>query len=61
MQRYFAVDEKLNLTSQDKFHISKVMRMKENDLIEVVYDKNVYLCKIQSIKNNDVLIKKEKS
>lgn len=60
MQRYFAVDEKLNLTSQDKFHISKVMRMKENDLIEVVYDKNVYLCKIQSIKNNDVLIKKEK-
>ena len=45
MQQYFA-KEKVNnnfiLDDQDLFHIEKVMRMKDNDLIYVVYNKIVY-------------------
>lgn len=54
MQRYFALDKNLKLSSQDIFHISKVMRMKIGDEIEVVYDKKVYLCKITNIQKDDV-------
>lgn len=52
MQRYF-VKEKNNdtfiLTDSDIHHIKKVMRCKNNDQIEVVYDKMVYLCNIDNI------------
>ena len=45
MQHYFA-KEKINnnfiLDDQDLFHIEKVMRMKDNDLIYVVYNEVVY-------------------
>ena len=45
MQQYFA-KEKVNnsfiLDEQDLFHIEKVMRMKDNDLIYVVYNEVVY-------------------
>lgn len=54
MQRYFAINKNLEIRESDKFHIIKVMRMKINDLIEVVYDEKVYLCKISFISNNDV-------
>lgn len=54
MQRYFALNKNLEITESDKFHITKVMRMKINDLIEVVYDEKVYLCKISFISNTDV-------
>lgn len=54
MQRYFALDKNLNLTSKDIFHIKKVMRMKVNDFIEIVYDEKVYLCKILSLDGNDI-------
>lgn len=54
MQRYFALNKNLEIRESDKFHIIKVMRMKINDLIEIVYDEKVYLCKISSISNNDV-------
>lgn len=54
MQRYFALNKNLEIRKSDKFHIIKVMRMNIDDLIEVVYDENVYLCKISSISNNDV-------
>lgn len=54
MQRYFAVNKNLELSNQDIFHISKVMRMKINDIIEIVYDKNVYLCKITNITKENI-------
>lgn len=58
MQRYFSKDENLNLTDQDKFHIIKVMRMKVNDMIEVVWNNDVYECLITNIDNSDVKFKK---
>ena len=52
MQRYF-VKEKNNdnfiLAESDIHHIKKVMRCKNNDKIEVVYSKKVYLCNIDNI------------
>ena len=52
MQRYF-VKEKINdkfiLENTDIHHIKKVMRCKNNDKIEIVYDKKVYLCNIDDI------------
>lgn len=50
MQRYFAKEYKdeLVLEDSDIHHIKNVMRMKENDLIEVVYDNKIYLCSIGS-------------
>ena len=55
MQRYCALNENLELCNQDKFHITKVMRMKVNDLIEVAYDGKVFLCKILELSNNSVV------
>ncbi len=46
MQRYFCNNLSNNefiLTNDDIYHIIKVMRMKENDQIEVVYQKEVML------------------
>ena len=50
MQRYFAKDYKdeLMLEMSDIHHIKNVMRMKENDYIEVVYDGKLYICRITS-------------
>ena len=52
MQRYFAKsikDTKLILYDTDIHHIKNVMRGKINDIIEVVYDKKVYQCKITNL------------
>lgn len=51
MQRYFAKDynEKLILNDSDIHHIRNVMRMKNGDLIEVIYDSKLYICKINSL------------
>ena len=51
MQRYFAKEykEKLILNDSDIHHIKTVMRMKIGDLIEVVYDNKVYICKINCL------------
>ena len=49
MQRYFAVSKNDNdfiLDDGDIHHISNVMRMKNNDFIEVVYDSILYRCKV---------------
>ena len=49
MQRYFAKDKKDDLfflDDSDIHHISNVMRMKNNDFIEVVYDGILYKCLI---------------
>lgn len=53
MQRYFAKEykekDKLILSSGDIHHIKNVMRMKENDLIEVVFNNKVYICRITNL------------
>lgn len=52
MQRYFVKERKNEnfiLDNSDIHHIKKVMRCKNNDKIEVVYDKKVYLCNIDNI------------
>ncbi len=54
MQRYFANDKNLSISNLDKHHIINVMRMRVNDLIEVVYDEKVFKCKINNISKNDV-------
>lgn len=49
MQRYFSqekIDNTLVLNENDLHHITRVMRMKDGDTIEVVYDSNEYICKI---------------
>ena len=49
MQRYFAVDKRDNLfilDTSDLHHISNVMRMKDGDFVEVVFDKALYRCKV---------------
>ncbi|MDD2377771.1 MAG: RsmE family RNA methyltransferase [Bacilli bacterium] len=56
MQRYFSNqldNNKLILSSDDWYHIKTVMRMNNNDQIEVVYDAEVYLCEID---NQDIKI-----
>ena len=57
MQRYFATEKKENnfvLDDKDLHHIKNVMRMKDNDNIEVVFDEKLYNCKINY--NNEVHI-----
>ena len=49
MQRYFIDnknDNKFILSDDDSYHITKVMRMKLGDLVEVVYQKEVYITRI---------------
>lgn len=51
MQRYFAKNIKENkiiLSNSDMHHIKNVMRMKENDKVEVVFDKKTYLCNLDN-------------
>ena len=59
MQRYFVKEknnEKFILEDSDIHHIKRVMRCKDNDKIEVVYNKKVYLCNIDNIDSNDIVI-----
>lgn len=51
MQRYFAKEykEKIILEDSDIHHIKNVMRMKDNDKIEVVFDNKLYICNIDDI------------
>ena len=37
MQRYFALNEQLELDTSDIHHITKVMRMKIGDKINIIY------------------------
>ena len=72
MQRYFAsIDKSFNvcLPKEDEHHILHVMRMKNNDEIEVVDNEKVYLCRIDKTNplevsviheiSNDVEIKED--
>ena len=52
MQRYFVkekIDNKFILEQSDIHHIKNVMRNKNNDKIEVVYDKKTFICNIDNI------------
>ena len=49
MQRYFSykkIDDFLYLNNDDLYHINTVMRMKNNDKVEIVYDKILYICEL---------------
>lgn len=49
MQRYFASIDKdyfVHLSKEDEHHVLHVMRMKKGDEIEVVDDKQLYLCRL---------------
>ena len=51
MQRYFSNIKKDNfliLSDNDLYHIKTVMRMKENDLIEVVYNHLLHICMLDN-------------
>ena len=57
MQRYFAnIDKNFNVcfSKEDEHHILHVMRMKNNDEIEVVDNEKVYLCRID--KTNPLVV-----
>lgn len=51
MQRYFAKEynDKIILRDSDIHHIKNVMRMKIDDRIEIVFDKKLYICNIDSM------------
>lgn len=51
MQRYFAKKngDEFIFEETDVHHMKNVMRMKCGDQIEVVHDKNLYVCKIESL------------
>lgn len=49
MQRYFInkiENNRFTLSENDSYHITRVMRMKQEDQIEIVYNKKLYLSKI---------------
>lgn len=55
MQRYFAKEKQENtflLNENDLYHIRTVMRMEENEKIEVVYEEDLYICKIKNVKED---------
>lgn len=53
MQRYFTkqmLNNFIILSEEDSYHITKVMRMKINDEVEVVYNQKVFVSKIVELK-----------
>jgi 16S rRNA (uracil1498-N3)-methyltransferase len=49
VQRYFSnskENDKLFLINDDIYHITRVMRMKDNSKIEVIYDNDLYICNV---------------
>ena len=54
MQRYFALNEQLELDTSDIHHITKVMRMKSGDKINVIYNQTIYLCQITELNTNNI-------
>lgn len=55
MQRYFSndlKDNKFKLREDDIYHITKVMRMKKGDNVEVICDEKLYLCSIDFVNGN---------
>ena len=66
MQRYFAkdkIDNKFILEDSDYHHIKNVMRMKDDDNVEIVYNNSLYIgCLVNVNENLEIkLLKEEKS
>ena len=62
MQRYMVTNKELKLDDTDINHIINVMRMKQNDKFQIVYDNVLYTCNITNIEKRKVdyeIIKKE--
>lgn len=62
MQRYFVkekVNDKFILEQSDIHHIKNVMRNKNNDKIEVVFDKKTFICNIDNINDCSLSIIEE--
>lgn len=62
MQRYFVKykeDNYLVLDDSDIHHIRDVMRNNIHDIIECIYEEELYLCEIEDINSNRVLIKEK--
>ena len=62
MQRYFVkekIDNKFILEQSDIHHIKNVMRNKNNDKIEVIYDKKTFICNIDNINDCSLSIIEE--
>lgn len=62
MQRYFVntKDDIFELTADDSYHVTKVMRNKMGDKVEIVIDKELYICEIISLEKNVTVKKIEK-
>ncbi len=60
MQRYFTQEDSdtFPLSQDDSYHILKVMRLKKDDLVEVVSKEKLYICKIINSDNNIVTVRK---
>lgn len=64
MQRYFVNESNKNLdiftlNEEDSYHIVKVMRYKIGEMIEIVYEKDVFICEILELGKNVKCIIKE--
>lgn len=62
MQRYFAkdqIDDKFILEDSDYHHIKNVMRMKINEEVEVVYNNELYIGKIENLNPVTILNQKK--
>lgn len=61
MQRYFSnkcENDYIYLNSDDMYHINKVMRMKNGDKIEIIYDNETYICGVILSENRAKIIEK---
>lgn len=64
MQRYFAKEKKqetLILEKEDIHHIKNVMRYQKGDLIECIYQEELYICEIEDPTNVEVKIVEKKT
>lgn len=55
MQRYFSnilKNNKFELKEDDIYHITRVMRMKTGDTVEIVHNEEVYICNLDIIGND---------
>ena len=61
MQRYFArtIGERVILTDDDVFHLTRVMRARKGENIEVVSDGMVYLAEVLSLRPLEIAIVKK--
>lgn len=54
MQRYFSnkkIDNTFSLSNDDLYHIKTVMRMKDKENIQVVYEEKPYLCEVRYVES----------